>query len=138
MSDEQHHNRARTAKSLAPPLRERLRMNRELREEICHAADDTRPYLPHPDIQPDYDPSQDLLVNLSWIMADEVIVEPRTDYFAPRTTHLCFHILTPTSPTANQECEVMAQFDRGTIPSIINQSMVERLHLPLLEQKSKA
>ena len=42
MSDEQHHNRARTAKSLAPPIRELLRMNRELCEEIRHAAEDTR------------------------------------------------------------------------------------------------
>ena len=83
LSDEQHRQRATTAKSLAPPLRELLRMNRELRDEVRGASEDAQPALPHPDIQPDYDPSQDLLVNFSWMEADEVIVEPSTDYFAP-------------------------------------------------------
>ena len=86
MSDEQQHNRQRTAKSLDPPLRELLRMSRALREEIRNASADATPPLPHPEIQPDYDPSQDLLVNFSWMTADEVVVEPSTDYFAARPT----------------------------------------------------
>ena len=134
LSDEQHRQRDATAKSLDPPLRDLLRMNRELRDEIRHAVEDAQPSLPHPDIQPDYDPSQDLIVNMSWMEADEVIVEPSTDYFAPRTTHLCFHSLTATSPTSNRECDVMAQFDRGAIPSIISQDLVHRLRLPLRDR----
>jgi hypothetical protein len=60
-----------TAKEVETPLQELLRMNRELREEIRHAPENAQPTLPHPETQADYDPSRDLIVNLSWIDADE-------------------------------------------------------------------
>ena len=107
-------------------------MNPELRLQTMHAALDELPSFKDRHHVTDYD--MPLVVNCAWLQADEVVVEPPSDYHNPRRTHLCYHSVTAMSPASRLEGEVMAQFDRGAIPSMISQRFAEELRIPLKDR----
>ncbi len=142
------------------PSRKRpLLVDPTLLAETSDARLDPQQPLRRPHHTTDYDPSAVLHVNFAWLdvdedmhcawlkeddtilanfnfmLAPEVVIEPPTDYFNPRHNHLCFHKLTALCPKSATECTLMAQFDRGAVPSMINRSIAEKLQIPITTRK---